>query len=357
MFSKNKYFRSILSYNHKYLIFDNTEKLIENLDDIWTLNEDTPNLSELIFNCQVKTTGLVNVNFTYKGNKFVLYDTGGQRNERKKWINIFDNVDAVIFVGALSQFNELCYEDEETNKMVECLSVVEDLSFTKQLSNSPFYLYLNKHDVFIKELKKDTIQNAFPDCPNELVKLHEFHMNQSPLKKTFSWNEKNLIKKESSFNIIKNPGNGSINIQFLSIDELSYVLSFLDYKHAVKFSRINSLFYDSCNSDLLWESFCLRFDSTLDHEKIESFYDRFSEYPPWKYYFIQGKTAYLKIRDFIVDEFIDTFGKSGREFRSIYTTTANDSKDDHFISVFESTLDDILTLKNKKKYKKLGFGL
>jgi hypothetical protein len=37
-----------------------------------------------------------------------IYDVGGQRAERRKWIHCFDDVTAVIFVAAISEYDQVC---------------------------------------------------------------------------------------------------------------------------------------------------------------------------------------------------------------------------------------------------------
>lgn len=42
-----------------------------------------------------------------------MVDVGGQRSERRKWIRCFDNVELVIFLVAMSEFDQTLYEDNE----------------------------------------------------------------------------------------------------------------------------------------------------------------------------------------------------------------------------------------------------
>ena len=55
----------------------------------------------------VRTTGIVQQNFQIKDRKYTMFDVGGQRNERRKWIHCFDNVTAVIFVTAISEYDQV----------------------------------------------------------------------------------------------------------------------------------------------------------------------------------------------------------------------------------------------------------
>ena len=75
---------------------------------------------------RIKTTGITEVLFELKGLtfRFVLLvfwkisfrviDVGGQRSERKKWIHCFDNVNAIIFISSLSEYDQTLREDNCT---------------------------------------------------------------------------------------------------------------------------------------------------------------------------------------------------------------------------------------------------
>jgi len=40
-----------------------------------------------------------------------MFDVGGQRSERKKWIHVFDNVQVVLFLAAISGYDQALVED------------------------------------------------------------------------------------------------------------------------------------------------------------------------------------------------------------------------------------------------------
>ena len=47
-----------------------------------------------------------------------MFDVGGQRDERRKWIQCFNDVTAIIFVCACSSYNLVLWEDNTQNRRV-----------------------------------------------------------------------------------------------------------------------------------------------------------------------------------------------------------------------------------------------
>lgn len=114
-----------------------------------------------VLRSRVRTTGIVMNKYDIEGNKFELYDVGGQRNERKKWIHCFDNVTAVLFVGVLSEYDQTLYEDDTTNRMVETVKLFAEVVGLSYFAATDFILFLNKRDLFEKKI----LTSKLTDCP------------------------------------------------------------------------------------------------------------------------------------------------------------------------------------------------
>jgi len=109
------------------------------------------------------TTGINTVPFQVAKLKFELVDVGGQRSERKKWIHVFDQVTAVMFIIALSEYDQVLYEDASVNRMRESLSLFQQMLSSPFFSSTPFILFLNKQDIFEEKISKSAITPAFPE--------------------------------------------------------------------------------------------------------------------------------------------------------------------------------------------------
>ena len=73
-----------------------------------------------------------------KDRRFELVDVGGQRSERRKWIQCFDNVASVLFIISLSEFNQVLIEDNLTNRLANTLLCI-------LINNNKEALYLRKN--------------------------------------------------------------------------------------------------------------------------------------------------------------------------------------------------------------------
>lgn len=116
-----------------------------------------------ILNGRVKTTGITETEFVINSFKFQVLDAGGQRLERKKWINCFENVTAILFVVAVSEYDQVLFEDERVNRMREAIVLYDTLCNSQWFANTPFIFFMNKIDIFKTKITKSPIKRYFPD--------------------------------------------------------------------------------------------------------------------------------------------------------------------------------------------------
>lgn len=119
---------------------------------------------------RVRTSGIVTEKYVIDGVDFEMYDVGGQRNERKKWIHCFEDVTAVIFVAALSEFDQVLFEDAAANRMTEAVDLFSDICNQKVFESSSMILFLNKKDLYEEKIKDVHIgdQPAFANFDAQL---------------------------------------------------------------------------------------------------------------------------------------------------------------------------------------------
>ena len=67
-----------------------------------------------VLRSRVQTTGIIETSFRVNKLIYRMVDVGGQRSERRKWIQCFDDVRAVLFICALSGYDMTLFEDGKT---------------------------------------------------------------------------------------------------------------------------------------------------------------------------------------------------------------------------------------------------
>jgi guanine nucleotide-binding protein G(o) subunit alpha len=141
-------------------IIDGHKDFLDALDRIAS-KTFKPNQQDVLL-ARVKTTQVVMENYRIDGIDFEMYDVGGQRSERRKWIDCFDSVDAVIFVAALSEYDQNLAESKRTNRMVEALELFRSICNNRAFANTSVMLFLNKKDIFEEKLQYSDIASQRP---------------------------------------------------------------------------------------------------------------------------------------------------------------------------------------------------
>jgi len=122
---------------------------------------------------RIRTTGIVVTNLESKIQKvdkdepdmlqFQVVDVGGQRNERKKWIHCFDDVSAILFIVNLAGYDQVMFEDNTRNRMVEELELFNQVVSNPLFEKTPIFVFLNKKDLFETNIKERDMKHVFID--------------------------------------------------------------------------------------------------------------------------------------------------------------------------------------------------
>lgn len=116
-----------------------------------------------VLRSRVKTTGITETTFIIGDLTYRMFDVGGQRSERKKWIHCFENVTTILFLVAISEYDQLLFEDETVNRMQEALTLFDSICNSRWFTKTSIILFLNKIDRFKEKLPVSPMKNYFPD--------------------------------------------------------------------------------------------------------------------------------------------------------------------------------------------------
>ncbi|KAJ3124138.1 guanine nucleotide-binding protein subunit alpha [Nowakowskiella sp. JEL0407] len=116
-----------------------------------------------ILRSRVMTTTIVEHRYIVGQKILKIFDVGGQRSQRKKWAPYFDDCKAIIFIAALSAYDQTCFEDEKTNRMIESLNLFESICNHSLFKDTSMILFLNKIDLFREKIKTVPVSKYFPD--------------------------------------------------------------------------------------------------------------------------------------------------------------------------------------------------
>ncbi|CAP80010.1 Guanine nucleotide-binding protein alpha-2 subunit [Penicillium chrysogenum] len=93
--------------------------------------------------------------------KVQILDVDIQEPRRKKWLNCFEDVGYMIFVAALSNYDQ--HTAEGHNAMHDEMMLFDSLANDEQFKHKPIIVFLNKLDVFEKKIAVSPLSEYFTD--------------------------------------------------------------------------------------------------------------------------------------------------------------------------------------------------
>ncbi|XP_022522696.2 guanine nucleotide-binding protein G(olf) subunit alpha isoform X1 [Astyanax mexicanus] len=158
--------------SNEYQLIDCAHYFLDRIDAV-RQSDYTPTDQDLL-RCRVLTSGIFETRFQVDKVNFHMFDVGGQRDERRKWIQCFNDVTAIIFVVASSSYNMVIREDNTTNRLREALELFRSIWNNRWLRTISVILFLNKQDMLAEKVLagKSKIEDYFPEyarytIPNE----------------------------------------------------------------------------------------------------------------------------------------------------------------------------------------------
>ncbi|XP_051570443.1 guanine nucleotide-binding protein G(o) subunit alpha-like isoform X1 [Myxocyprinus asiaticus] len=131
---------------HEFCLNDSALYFFENISRI--IGPNYIPTEKDVLRVRVRTAGVIETQFRVNDLLYRLYDVGAQHSERKKWFSHFDNIQAVLFMVALSGYDQIIAENHSTT------SLHESMEFFSSICNSTFFkraslvLFMNKIDLF-----------------------------------------------------------------------------------------------------------------------------------------------------------------------------------------------------------------
>ncbi|KAJ7986980.1 hypothetical protein DPEC_G00334000 [Dallia pectoralis] len=145
----------------EYQLSDSTKYYLTDLDRI-AAPLYLPSVQDIL-RVRVPTTGIIEYPFDFQSVIFRMVDVGGQRSERRKWIHCFEKVTSIIFLVALSEFDQVLYENHDVNRLDESNALFRTIITYPWFQDSSIILFLNKTDLFEEKILHSDLADYFPE--------------------------------------------------------------------------------------------------------------------------------------------------------------------------------------------------
>ena len=106
--------------------------------------------------------GVTEHKFNVENTIFRIFDVGEHWSQWQFWAPYFDDVDAIIFMAAISAFDQKLEEDEDVNCMDYFIESFNKICNHKLFTNTGIILFLNEIDILKQKLTTTKVKDYFP---------------------------------------------------------------------------------------------------------------------------------------------------------------------------------------------------
>ncbi|KAL5285805.1 GNAQ.2 family protein [Megaselia abdita] len=153
--------RECYDRRREYQLTDSAKYYLQEIDRVAA--KDYLPTEQDILRVRVPTTGIIEYPFDLEEIRFRMVDVGGQRSERRKWIHCFENVTSIIFLVALSEYDQILFESDNENRMEESKALFKTIITYPWFQNSSIILFLNKKDLLEEKIMYSHLVDYFPE--------------------------------------------------------------------------------------------------------------------------------------------------------------------------------------------------
>lgn len=167
--------QSTLQRNNEFQLGDSVPYFMKHMDTVGSLGY-VPS-KEDVLHARKATRGVHEHNIDIKGVPFRFVDVGGQRSQRQKWFQCFDEVTSILFLVSSSAFDQTLLEDRVTNRLVESVNIFDTIVNNRCFRSVSIILFFNKTDLLVDKIKHRNIKDyfpAFPGNPRDLEDVQAF---------------------------------------------------------------------------------------------------------------------------------------------------------------------------------------
>lgn len=151
---KDRAIRSLVDQGYVPTLQDSARYFLDNIDRLAS-NDYLPT-DEDILQARVRTVGVTEHCFDINRVTYRIYDVGGHRSQRQFWAPYFDDVNAIIFMVAISAYDQYLEEAPKVNRMDDALQLFDSICNHRLFSHTSIILFLNKIDVLRRKISRGT---------------------------------------------------------------------------------------------------------------------------------------------------------------------------------------------------------